>query len=127
MRRATESFIYLFAKIAGGAFLVVLIGGLFLSADIYRALTLSYLLSLLFVGSNLLIVRKIDLADNRRFLRIFFASIVIRFVLVLASIVFVLRIVEVNPAYFTISFIIFYFLHSVMELVFINSILESGE
>lgn len=125
MRKATGSFTSLFAGISGGVFILILPAGFLLDAPGFYAIVLGYLLSFLFVGSNLLVVRKLDLEDHQRFYRIFFISVSLRFILVVASIVFVLKMIKIQQIYFTVSFIISYIFHSIIEIIFINKILKT--
>ncbi len=84
-----------------------------------------YLLSFLFVASNFLLIRKIDLENHKKFLTLFIVSITVRFVLVLVGFALVLTYVKIDQILFTVSFIISYILHSVIEIIFINKILEN--
>lgn len=84
-----------------------------------------YMLSFLFVASNFLLVRKINLDDQKEFLTLFFVSITLRFILVLICFALVLAYLKIDQILFTVSFIISYILHSIIEIIFINKILEN--
>lgn len=85
---------------------------------------MAYLLSFIFTGSNLLVMRKVDLEDQNRFFKIFGWSLAIRFVMVIGTIVLALKLINNHQIFFTISFIISYICHSVIEIIFLNKILE---
>lgn len=107
-------------------------GLLFLSASLFLlshnaalGIVVGYALSFIFVASNFLIVRKIELKDQNEFLTLFFVSITLRFILVLLCFAVVLTVVKIDQILFTISFIISYIFHSVIEIIFINKVLEN--
>ena len=91
----------------------------------FWALLLGYLLSFLFVASNFFVIRQIDTEGQKKFLKHFFGSLVARFVLVLSAFALVLVAIKIDQILFTVSFIISYILHSVIEVIFINKILEN--
>lgn len=84
-----------------------------------------YLLSFFFVASNFLVVKRLELGEHGRFLKVFFTSLIVRFVLVLVCFVAVLAFLKIDQILFTVSFIIFYIFHSIIEIIFINKILEN--
>lgn len=84
-----------------------------------------YVLSFLFVASNYIVVRRIGLDDQKKFLKLFFASLIVRFLLVLACFISVLAFIHISQILFTVSFIISYIFHSIIEIIFINKILEN--
>ncbi|MFH5884741.1 hypothetical protein ACG2F4_10560 [Halalkalibaculum sp. DA3122] len=118
---------YLRRLLSIGAAGVVLLAFFFwaLPAPSALALVAGYLLSFTFVASNFLLVRKINLDDQKKFLTLFFGSITLRFMLVLVCFALVLAYLKIDQILFTISFIISYILHSVIEIIFINKILEN--
>lgn len=109
---------------AAGTFLLML---LFSVMPVPEAggLTGGYVLSYLFVASNYFVVRRIGLGDQKKFLKLFFASLIVRFVLVLACFISVLAFTHISQILFTVSFIISYIFHSIIEIIFINKILEN--
>ncbi|MDX1617676.1 MAG: hypothetical protein R3224_02745 [Balneolaceae bacterium] len=114
----------LLASGAVGSLLLLLLF-LLIPAPDAGGLAAGYLLSYLFVASNFFVIRKIELGDQKKFLKIFFASLVVRFVLVVAGFVSVLAVTNFNQIFFTVSFIISYIFHSIIEIIFINKILEN--
>lgn len=109
---------------AGGAALLSLFLLLLPPASAWGLLT-GYLLSFLFVISNLYVVRRLDLGDPGRFLKVFFTAIAVRFAVVLICFVGVLAFLKIDQILFTVSFIISYIFHSIIEIIFINKILEN--
>ncbi len=95
------------------------------SAQFLPEFTVSFGLTYLFVAGNFAVVRYLDVDDNKKFYRLFFISIVLRFLLVLGALVFVLKTINFHQIFFTVSFIISYIFHSVNEIIFINKILET--
>lgn len=87
--------------------------------------TWAYLLSFTFTGSNFLVMRKIDLNDHSRFVKIFGISLAVRFIAVIGAILYILKTKNSHQIFFTISFIISYICHSVTEIIFLNKILET--
>ena len=83
------------------------------------------LLSLLFVLSNFSVLRNIDKEPHSIFYRRFIRVFAIRFVFVIAALVIVLMLIKFHQIYFTVSFIISYILHSVIEIFSINQILQT--
>lgn len=97
----------------------------FAGTEFLYALGLAYLLSYLFVASNFVALRKIDLKDHKKFYRFFLTSLAVRFLLMIAALIFVLEVIKIHQIFFTVSFIISYIFHSVIEIIFINHILET--
>ena len=85
----------------------------------------AYLLSFLFVASNFLVIQRLRGADNAKFYWQFFLSLGLRFLLVLVALVVILKAIKIHQIYFTVSFIISYIFHSVIEIILINKILET--
>jgi len=85
----------------------------------------AYGLSLIFTGSNFWVMRKLNLCDHSQFMRLFGISLAIRFLVVLSALLLILSIINNHQIFFTVSFIISYICHSVMEVIFLNKILET--
>lgn len=107
---------------------------LFLMATVITALAasnklvifiFSYMLSLVFVGSNFWVLRRIDLNNQRRFFKIFGWTLAVRFISIIAAIFLGLKLLNNHQIFFTISFIFSYICHSAIEIFFINKILET--
>lgn len=89
------------------------------------AVVTGYLLSFLFVGSNFLVIRKINKTNTSDFYRHFYITLGLRFTLVLAALIVILKTTNIQEIYFTVSFIFSYILHSVIEIFSIDKILET--
>ncbi|MBO6586690.1 MAG: hypothetical protein JJ953_11340 [Gracilimonas sp.] len=81
-------------------------------------------LSAIFVSSSAWVFDNFKNADNKLFTQIFFFSIAIRFLLVLALFGILLGVTKIDELYFTVSFIISYLCQSVTEMIFLNKILQ---
>ena len=104
----------------------VLVGGVLLGDPQYiRAVVIGFLLSFIFVGSNFFVIKHIKAEKSSDFMTRFYLSFGGRFVLVLAALVAVLMITKIHEIYFTVSFIISYIFHSVIEVILINKLLET--
>ena len=101
-------------------FLFLLIGGYLGGLPHIDAILLGYLLSFFFVGSNYLVVHKTEKWKESDFYRLYFISLAARFVLVITALLVVLLTTKFHQIYFTVSFIISYILHSVIEIISFN-------
>lgn len=81
------------------------------------------LLSAIFVCSSAWIFEAFQHAENALFLKIYFFSIALRFLLVLLLFGVLVGTTKIDEIYFTVSFIISYLCQSVTEMIFINKIL----
>lgn len=111
--------------IGGGVFLLLLALGLMLPEKSLAAVVLGYLLSYLFVLSNFFVVRKMQMDDQGRFLKLFFGALAVRFLVTLLLFAWVLVALKIDQIFFTVSFIISYIFYSIIEIIFINKILEN--
>ncbi len=84
------------------------------------------MLSSIFVSSSAWIFDAFKNAENSLFIKVFFFSTVIRFILVLAIFGILLGVTKIDEIYFTVSFIISYLCQSVTEIIFINKILQKS-
>ncbi|MDX1667148.1 MAG: hypothetical protein R3350_07960, partial [Saprospiraceae bacterium] len=84
-----------------------------------------HLLSFLFVASHFPLIRKLDLQGHSKFLKHYFISMAARFLAVLACFAAVLLYVHIDQILFTVSFIISYIFHSIIEMILFNKILEN--
>lgn len=98
---------------------------LFVQLEIVVALISGFLLSVVFVYSNLLFLIKFWGLDNQNFINIFFLSMGLRFIIVIILFGILIGIGKFDEIYFTVSFIISYLCHSLTEIIFINNILLS--
>lgn len=85
------------------------------------------MLSSIFVSSSAWIFDAFRNAENSLFVKVFFFSTVIRFLLVLAIFGILLGVTKIDEIYFTVSFIISYLCQSVTEMIFINKILQKSD
>lgn len=84
------------------------------------------MLSAIFVSSSAWIFDTFKNVENRLFTQIFFFSIAVRFLLVLALFGILLGATKIDEFYFTVSFIISYLCQSVTEMIFLNKILQKS-
>ncbi|MCH2449076.1 MAG: hypothetical protein MK198_02905 [Gracilimonas sp.] len=82
------------------------------------------MLSTIFVSSSAWIFDSFKDVENSLFTQIFFFSIAVRFLLVLALFGILLGATKIDEFYFTVSFIISYLCQSVTEMIFLNKILQ---
>lgn len=125
MDSAVKHYLGRLSKISLLTFCGIFILGLFAGPTFLFAFSVAYLLSYLFVASNFIVVRNLDLNDHKKFYRIFLFSLAARFILMIAALIFVLLVIKIHQIFFTVSFIISYIFHSVNEIIFINKILET--
>ncbi|HLR24525.1 MAG TPA: hypothetical protein VK112_01575 [Fodinibius sp.] len=97
----------------------------FLFKDQAVAILAAQLLSLLFVSSNYFVVRNVRQLSDKIFYRRFLTGLALRFLLVITGLVIMLTVIKFHQIYFTVSFIISYILHSAIEIVSINKILQT--
>lgn len=120
----TGRYARLFLAAGAAGLLPVLLLAVFLPEALLPGI-LAYLLSFLFVGSNLLVIRKTGTWSDDLFYPIFLVSLAIRFLLVIAVLLFMLKVVKIHHIYFTVNFIIAYLFHSVIEIIFLHRTLET--
>ncbi|SMO32058.1 hypothetical protein [Gracilimonas mengyeensis] len=84
------------------------------------------LLSCIFVVSSAWVFDFFSGLDNKKFMKIFFLSTALRFVLVLILFGIFIGLTKIDEIYFTVSFIISYLCQSVTEVIFINKILDNS-
>lgn len=121
----SSSYLRNFLFYGGIGLLPVAAGFSLWGAEALVAALAAYLLSFSFTGSNYLVIKKIGTDDQKRFYRIFLVSLALRFALVLAAFIFMLKLVKIHHIYFTVSFIISYIFHSVIEIIFLHKTLET--
>ncbi|MEQ9266100.1 MAG: hypothetical protein RLN81_12805 [Balneolaceae bacterium] len=56
--------------------------------------------------------------------KVFFLSLIVRFVVVLIFFAIILKVIKIDEIYFTVSFIISYLCYSITEMIFFNKFLE---
>lgn len=125
MDKIVRRYFYRLTKISAVVFIGIFLTGFWLGKPFLYAFTLAYLLSYLFVASNFIAVRNIDLDNHKKFYRIFLISLAVRFVFMIGAVIFVLAVIKIHQIFFTVSFIISYIFHSVIEIIYINQILET--
>ena len=125
MQQQVDTYLLQFCLNAGGLFLFAgLVVYLWYPAAL-GTFCIAYLLSFIFTGSNFLVMRKVGVDDQPKFIKIFGSSLIIRFLLILAALVFTLKALNNHQIFFTVSFIISYICHSINEIIFLNKILET--
>ena len=84
----------------------------------------AYLLSFLFVGSNFAVIKNIKKESQATFYRRFLMAMALRLILVLAAIAAILAATGFHQISFTVSFIISYIFHSVIQIFTIEKLLQ---
>ena len=84
------------------------------------------MLSCVFVISSAWVFDTFRETKTSTFIKIFFFSTAIRFLLVLILFGILLGVTKIDEIYFTVSFIISYLCQSVTEMIFINKILQKS-
>lgn len=125
MTQQFRGIVFEFLGFSLAAFLILFAGAYFTIQPYLFAVLLAYLLSFIFVGSNFFVICNIRGGDDTKFYRQFFISMALRFVLIIAALVLILKTIKIHQIYFTVSFIISYIFHSVIEIISINKILET--
>ena len=105
--------------------ILALISPLFLPVDPAVAIICGFLLSLIFILSSAWVLDNFWNADSKLFVKVFFFSMVIRFLLVLAAMGILLGLTKIDEIYFTVSFIISYLYQSITEMIFFNQLLQN--
>lgn len=85
----------------------------------------AYILSFIFVASNFFGIQNFRKETHKIFYRRFLIVLAVRFAFVLVMLMLILRVTKFHQIYFTVSFIISYILHSVIEIILINKILQT--
>ena len=104
---------------------LALMSPFFLPIDPAVAVICGFLLSLIFIFSSAWVLDNFWNADSKLFLKVFFFSMVIRFILVLAAMGILLGLTKIDEIYFTVSFIISYLYQSITEMIFFNQLLQN--
>lgn len=81
--------------------------------------TAGYILGLFAVLIHL-ISSSVNKSTDQNFLRMYFISLLIRFLIVCLIFIFILTTTKIHEFSFTVSFIISYIFHSVNEVIFLN-------
>ena len=125
MEQAAKKEFLALCKISGPVFLSAGLLLAFMAPAYLVEYAVSYGLTFLFVAGNFGVAGKIGLDDHKKFYRIFLISLALRFLLVIGALIFVLKALNFHQIFFTVSFIISYIFHSVMEIILINKLLET--
>ena len=115
---------YVIANFVGLGFVVLTI--FFVNLEQFTAILSGFLLSSIFVLSSAWVINFFWDASYKTFIQAFFISLVVRFILVLVMFGVLLGITKIQEIFFTVSFIISYLCQSVMEMIFINKILQKS-
>lgn len=83
-------------------------------------------LSSIFIASSAWVLDNFGNAETGLFVKVFFFSTAIRFILILMLFAVLIGVTKINEIYFTVSFIISYLCQSVTEMIFINKILQKS-
>ena len=95
-----------------------------LDKDLLWSMAIGYILSFVFVFSSTFLVWKFWNKGDELFLKVYFLSLPLRFVVVLTAFGLILWLTKITQIYFTVSFIISYLFESVTELIFIHKTLQ---
>ncbi len=107
------------------AFLIMMGITFLIDQQFYLAVTVGFVLSFLFVGSNFFVIKRIKTEKSSNFITWFYLSLGVRFLFVLVALVVILKTTKIHEISFTVSFIISYIFHSVIEIILINKLLET--
>ena len=125
MKQSVDTYFGKFCKFSASLLVLGVAVFVILSPPGWHTFLYANLLSFAFVGSNFLVMRKIDLNDHSKFNYVFGISLGGRFLLALAGIIIILKVINNHQIFFTVSFIISYICHSVIEIIFLNKILQT--
>ena len=125
MNERYRSILYNFLGISFAVFLVLVLFIYAFTEAQAVVPVIGYLLSFIFVGSNFIVLRNFQDRTHNEFYKRFFISLGVRFVLVVIAFIMVLKTIKIHQIYFTVSFIISYIFHSVIEIISINSLLKT--
>ncbi len=92
----------------------------FLDVDPAVGIFCGLFLSTIFILSSAWVIEQFWEAESSLFVKVFFFSMAIRFLLVIAVMGILLGITKIDEIYFTVSLIISYLYQSVTEMIFIN-------
>lgn len=113
-----------FTKLSALAFLLFTIIIAIVNREFLLSLTGAFWLSYLFVGGNFLVLLKLNAEDSALFYKRYLIGVFVRFFLVLLALTIVIGVIKFQQIFFTVSFIISYIFHSVIEIIYINQALE---
>ena len=111
---------------ASGILLVLSLGFFFIGEEEGIAVVTGVMLSCIFVISSAWVFDTFREVKTSLFIKIFFISTAIRFLLVLILFGILLGATKIDEIYFTVSFIISYLCQSVTEMILINKILQKS-
>lgn len=106
-------------------FIVLLFILLFMNFQKAIAILTGYFLGLSAVLAHLLFINQTKHLDVSDFQRLYFISIMIRFLLICLIFVALIIFTKIDELGFTVSFIISYIFHSVIEIILLNKQLTS--
>ena len=95
-----------------------------LDSNLLWTMMVGYFLSFVFVFSSTFLVWKFWNKGDELFIKVYFLSLPLRFVVVLTAFGLILWLTKIPQIYFTVSFIISYLFESVTELIFIHKTLQ---
>ena len=109
-----------------GILLILSLGFFVIGEQEGVAVVTGVMLSCVFVVSSAWVFDTFRETKTSTFIKIFFASTAIRFLLVIILFGILLGLTKIDEIYFTVSFIISYLCQSVTEMIFINKILQKS-
>lgn len=102
------------------ALVLVIIASFFVQFSDKIAIFAGFFVSLAFVFSSAWVINKFWDGDSALFIKVFFFSMAIRFLLLVVVTLILLGITKIDEIYFTVSLIFSYLYHSVTEMIFVN-------
>lgn len=109
--------------LAGGALLLLIL--LFTARQYATGMIIGYFLGLSVVLAHLLFIRRTKNLGEADFQKLYFISIFVRFFFVCLIFVALIIFTKIDELGFTVSFIISYIFHSVIEIILLNKQLTS--
>ncbi len=106
--------------VMGGAAVFVLFLSFLVPEEGRSGLFFGYLLGLLAVTSHLVNSSTLSRVGDHHFFRLFYLTMVIRFALVLILFSVFILLTKIDEIFFTLTFIISYLFHSVIDAVIVN-------
>lgn len=103
-------------------FVLLLAGVALVPASATTGILYGYLLGAVAVALHLLTLRFLQRYESKKFTEGYYLSILIRFLLVLSLFTLILLFGKIDQLYFTLSFIISYLFHSVIDFILIHKI-----
>lgn len=96
-----------------------------LSGEEVSAWVIGYILGLFAVIIHFVTAHISDRQENHKFIHAYYISLFVRFLIVCILYVAIIMVIKIDEFSFTVSFIISYLFHSVVEVIFLNQKLSN--